>query len=78
MNPLYTCCLGWQDTEFLLCERNRNNFLFLGKRILPFRDFTCLGPQAAYMIIKLAWLDMMLFAPDFIRKTAGTALMNNI
>ena len=71
-------CSGRRDTEFSLHKGNRNDFLFLRNRILPFCDLTCLGTQAADMVIKLTCVDMMFFAPGFIRKTTDTAFMDDI
>lgn len=76
MHFLNNCCFDRRNTEFLFRKRNRNDLLFLENCILPFCDLTCLGPQAAYMIIKLAWMDRMLFTPGFIPKATGTTLMD--
>ena len=69
---------GRRDTEFLFHKGNRHDLLFLRNRILPFCDLTCLGTQAADMVIKLTCVDMMFFAPGFIRKTTGTAFMDEL
>ena len=78
MESLRTRCSGSGDTEFLFHKRNRNYLLLFGNRILPFCDLTCLGTQAADVVIKLTCVDMMFFAPGFIRKTTGTAFMDDI
>lgn len=81
-NSFHWCrCHFWNTASLRLFKSKLYNFLLLCWPVwifVPFRYFTCLRFQTAYVVIELTWLYAMIQAPGFIRETAGTAFFDNV
>ena len=71
--------LFWFQADCWFFKRKLYNFLLSRRNgMCRLRYLTGLLPKSPYLVIKVTCMDMMLLAPAFIRKAAGTAFLDQI